>query len=441
MQLTLDYARKKDSEDVLASFRKEFHIPVSNGKPSLYFCGNSLGLQPVNTKTYINRELEKWAELGVEGHFKTDTPWLNYQEDLKRITGTLVGASPSEIVIMNTLTVNIHMLLISFYKPTKTRFKILCEAGSFPSDLYALKSHARLHGFDPKDVVVEIKPKTGEHLIDIENILETIELHKNELALIWMGGMNYYTGQLFDMEKITKAGQDTGALVGFDLAHAAGNVSLELNKWNVDFATWCTYKYMNSGPGGIGAAYINEKHGSDPTVFRFAGWWGNKPETRFLMRDEFEPADGAAGWQVSTGQILVMAPLKASLDLFEKAGFARMRDKSIELTNFLQSCIESIAEKFKGINKVQIITPLKIEQRGAQLSISFGKHGKEIFTKLIEQGVIVDWREPAVIRIAPAPLYNSFEEVYRLSEVLENIMHAVHETHVNPEKIKMESVH
>lgn len=434
-QNTLKYAQMMDKTDPLAKYRNDFLLPKKNGSPIIYFCGNSLGLQPQKVKSQIEEELNKWADYGVEGHFKPENPWITYHEKLKENMAELVGAKASEIAVMNMLTVNIHLLMVSFYNPTKQRYKIICEHGAFPSDLYVLASQAKFRGLNPDEVIVELKPRKGEHTLRTEDVLNAIKTHGNELALIWIGGVNYYTGQAFDMKKITRAGHNVGATVGFDLAHAVGNIELKLHEWNVDFAAWCTYKYLNSGPGGISSIFIHEKHGQNNSLPRFSGWWGNDLASRFMMSKEFTPASGADGWSLSTSPIMLMAPLKSSLEIFKEAGFSNLIKKRILLTKYLEEIIESISEKYSEIIPIKIITPKSKNDRGAQLSIVVEKNGKYIFNQLVEHGVLGDWREPQVIRLAPIPLYNSFEEVFRFGKILDNILYKEAKKHQEVESI------
>ena len=414
----LQLARQYDQEDELKLFREKFHIPQIDGKDSIYFTGNSLGLQPKSTKDYVLQELRDWANLGVEGHLKADNPWLYYHHMFSEPVSKIVGAMPNEVVVMNTLTVNLHLLMVSFYRPTKKRYKIMVEGHLFPSDQYAVESQIRFHGFDPKDGIIELMPREGEYHLRLEDILDEIEKHKDDLALILIGGVNYYTGQLFNMQEITYAGHKAGALVGFDLAHAAGNVVMDLHDWDVDFAAWCSYKYLNSGPGGPGGIFVHEKHGKLRDIPRFAGWWGYNEETRFQMKKGFIPMEGAAGWQLSNAQVLGMSAHKAAIDIFDEVGIDELRRKSEKLTGFLETILIEAIER-KEID-VKIITPSDPLQRGCQLSLLTTKNGKELHKKLTENGVIADWREPDVIRIAPVPLYNTFEDVYKFVELLKS---------------------
>lgn len=414
-QNTLAFAQEQDQKDPLYHFRDKFHYPQVNGKDAIYFCGNSLGLQPKSAQMYIDNEMYKWANLAVEGHFKGEDPWFNYHELLTPAAARIVGAKESEVVVMNQLTVNLHLMLVSFYRPEGRRFKIITEGGAFPSDQYALETQTRFHGYDPDEAVIELFPREGEHTLRTEDILQSIQEHGNELALIMMGGINYYTGQVFDMEAITKAGHAVGAMVGFDLAHAAGNVPIKLHDWDVDFAVWCTYKYLNSGPGGTSGVFVHERHGRNTDLPRFAGWWGHDAKVRFQMKKGFIPMEGAAGWQQSNGQILPMAVHRASLALFDEAGMENLRQKSNKLTGYLEYLIDDV---HAGKDALEMITPRDPQARGCQISILVKKDARLLFDKLMEAGIIVDYREPNVIRVAPTPLYNSFEEVYRFYEIL-----------------------
>lgn len=410
-QNNLAFAQSMDSQDSLASFRSQFHIPQHQGKDCIYFTGNSLGLQPKKTKEYILEELEDWAKYGVEGHFEAKRNWFGYHHFLTEKIANLVGASPKEVVAMNTLSVNLNLLMVSFYRPHEKRTKIMMEAAAFPSDHYAMQQQVRFHGLNPNDEIILLEPKSGEYKIETEDILSEIEKHKDKLALVMLGGVNYYTGQFFDLEKITKKAHEVGAIAGYDLAHAAGNIVLKLHDWNVDFACWCSYKYLNSGPGGVSGVFVHENHGNNPNLPRFAGWWGNDEKTRFLMQREFVPQEGAAGWQMSNAQILPMAAHLASLDLFEEAGMQNLRAKSELLTGFLEFLLKEISE-------IQIITPSTPQDRGCQLSLIAKKEAKPLFQFLKEKGVVADWREPDVIRVAPVPMYNTFEDVYRFVEIV-----------------------
>lgn len=418
-QNTLEFAREMDAKDPLRSFREKFLFPTFHAENVVYFTGNSLGLQPKSAKEYINEELEDWAKYGVEGHFMSRRPWFAYHENLTDYTAEVVGAKPKEVVVTHSLTTNLHLLMVSFYRPEGKRTKILCEAKAFPSDQYALETQVRFHGLDPQEHLVEISPREGEHLIREEDIIEKIKALNDELALVMIGGVNYYTGQLFDMQKITEAGHSVGAKVGFDLAHAAGNINLKLHDWGMDFAAWCSYKYMNSSPGGVSGIFVHERHANKPELPRFAGWWGYDKESRFMMEPGFVPMEGAEGWQLSNAPVLAMAAHLASLEIFHEAGMDRIGAKRDVLTAFLEYVINDVSERNKERCTFEIITPEDISKRGAQLSIHVHGQGKDLFNKLTEFGVIADWREPNVIRIAPAPLYNSFEDCYLFGEYLE----------------------
>lgn len=414
---SLSFAKKMDRQDPLKSFQSQFHFPVINGKRVLYFTGNSLGLQPIATKKFVSEELNDWAKWGVEGHFHAHRPWLYYHHFSKKTLGKLVGAKPSEVVAMNQLTVNLHLMLASFYRPTATRFKILTEAGAFSSDQYAFESQLKWHGIDPTVGLIELKPRPNEFTLRTEDIVKAIEENASELAVVIFGAVQYYTGQFFDIKKITEAGQNAGAHVGFDLAHAIGNVPLQLHKHNVDFAVWCSYKYLNSGPGGVAGAFVHEKHHGNTRLPRLAGWWGHHEKERFQMKKGFVPMPGADGWQLSNFPVLSGSALIASLNVFEKAGMKNLRKKSELLTAYLQFVLTEInpSERY-----FRIITPGKKNERGCQLSILTHANGKKIFNRITKAGVIADWREPNVIRVAPVPLYNSFEDVYRLGEILKH---------------------
>lgn len=418
---TSSFAQSLDDQDILRNFRNEFYFPDNNSRPINYLCGNSLGLQPRSLKNAIENQLQNWEKLGVEGWFDGENPWMYYHKEIKRLLAPLVGASELEVCPMNTLTVNLHLLLISFYKPTKTRFKILMEANAFPSDQYAIESQIRHHGLDPKEAIVEVKPKDGNFIISQDDILEAIQENKDSLSLILFGGVNYFTGQLFDMEAITKAGHEAGAFVGFDLAHAAGNVKLELHNWQVDFACWCSYKYQNAGPGGISAIFVHENNFNNPNLNRLAGWWGYNESSRFKMESGFIPELGADGWQISCTQVIPLTMYHASLKLFEKAGYMdALREKSIKLTSYLYFLIQEVNQVL-GFEQYKIITPENENQRGAQLSIIAQSKGKEIFDALVENNVLGDWRSPNVIRLSPVPLYNSFADVHLAAQVLFNV--------------------
>lgn len=414
----LSFAKDMDNSDPLKDYRKQFLFPQHNGRDVIYFTGNSLGLQPITTQSYLQQELNDWAKFGVEGHFLAQNPWLSYHELLTDKMANIVGALPQETVMMNQLTVNLHLLMVSFYRPTKTRYKILCEAKAFPSDQYALQSQLKFHGYSIDDALIEIAPRKGEFQIREEDIYSAIEKNKDSIALIMIGGVNYFTGQVFDMKAITAAGHEVGAIVGFDLAHAAGNIELHLHDWNVDFAAWCSYKYLNSGPGSVAGAFVHEKHLKNTDMPMFAGWWGHDKKTRFLMDSTFVPMQTAERWQMSNAPILSMSACRASLDIFDKVGMDALIEKSKRLVAYLEFIIEEV-NKEKN-NCLQIITPK--QNRGCQLSIVANGYGKALYNKLIENGVIPDWREPNVIRCAAIPLYNSFEDMYRFGEILRKVL-------------------
>lgn len=411
----LAFAREMDAHDPLAQFRARFLFPQKReGRECLYLCGNSLGLQPRTVQAYIEQELRDWADLGVEGHFHARHPWLPYHEFVAEPTARLVGALPSEVVVMNSLTVNLHLMMLSFYRPTQERHKILLEANAFPSDQYAVQSQIKLHGFDPRTALLELQPRPGEATLRTEDIEAFIAQEGKSLALIMLGGVNYATGQAFDLKRITATGHAQGCVVGFDLAHAAGNLLLALHDWDVDFGVWCSYKYLNAGPGGIAGCFVHERHGHNPNLPRLAGWWGNNKQTRFLMQPEFEVLPGAEGWQLSNPPIFQLAALRAALEIFDEAGIAQLRAKSVLLTGYLEYLLTQ-----KNSPHFTIITPREPEQRGAQLSLQMHDNGKAVLQRLLEKNVICDWREPDLIRIAPVPLYNSFADVYRFVENLQ----------------------
>lgn len=417
---THEFARRSDAQDPLKHFRKRFHIPHINRKDCIYFTGNSLGLQPAKAKEYVEQELDDWAELGVEGHFEATNPWLSYHELFPALLSPIIGCLQDEVVVMNQLTVNLHLLMVSFYRPTKERYKIICEAKAFPSDQYAMESQVRLHGFDPQDAIIEVKPRQGEHTIRSEDILSTILQFSGSTALVLFSGVNYYTGQVFDISQITEAAHKAGAYAGFDLAHAAGNIKLELHDWDVDFACWCSYKYLNSGPGGVAGVYIHERHSRKKELPRFAGWWGHTKETRFQMEKGFDPIPTAEGWQLSNAPVLSMAVHKAALDIFEEAGMDALVTKSKMLFDYLLFILDEIND-LQPAKMIDVITPRNEKERGCQVSMLMLQKGKEIFKELKEQAVIADWREPNVIRIAPVPLYNSFEDVWKFGAVVRSI--------------------
>jgi len=420
----LAFAQALDQQDPLKEMRNEYLFPQQNGKPFIYLCGNSLGLQPKVAREVLEVQLNNWQNLAVEGWFDGNSPWMFYHKELKKLMAPIVGANPAEVCPMNTLTVNLHLLMVSFYQPKAKRFKIIMEAGAFPSDQYAIESQVRFHGFDPIDAIIEVKPREGDYTLRTEDIVKAIADNAEELALVLFGGINYFTGQWFDMPAITKAGHSAGAIVGFDLAHAAGNVPLHLHDWNIDFACWCSYKYQNAGPGGISGIFVHEKHFNTP-LNRFAGWWGYNEAQRFKMEKGFIPEAGADGWQVSCTQVMPMALYHASLQLFEKAGFMdALRTKSKTLTAYLFYIINQVNTTLVE-EQYKIITPQTEADRGAQVSIIAKANGKKIFDELVAHNVLGDWREPNVIRLSPVPMYNNFEDVYRTGELLLTISQSI----------------
>ena len=417
----LAFARQMDQQDPLRKLRDEFLFPQQNGKPFIYLCGNSLGLQPKTARQHIDEQLGNWHNLAVEGWFEGEKPWMFYHKTLKELMAPIVGANSEEVCPMNTLTVNLHLLMVSFYRPLGRRFKIVMEAGAFPSDQYAIESQVRFHGYNPAEAIVEVAPRAGEHTLRTADILAAIADQGDEIALVLFGGVNYFTGQWYDMPAITKAGHKVGAIVGFDLAHAAGNVPLQLHNWDIDFACWCSYKYQNSGPGGISGIFVHEKHFQDKTINRFAGWWGYQEQERFKMTKGFVPEAGADGWQVSCTQVIPMSLYYASLRVFEKAGFIEpLREKSKKLTAYLFYVIDQVNRSL-GEEQYQIITPATEADRGAQVSIVAKHMAKEVFNSLMANNILGDWREPNVIRLSPVPLYNSFEDVFVTGEQLMKI--------------------
>jgi kynureninase len=407
------FAREMDEADPLAAYRRKFHFPKGkNGMESIYLCGNSLGLEPVDVKPAMIQALDDWAAFGIEGYWNAEIPWISYNERLMKAAEHIAGAKPGEAAVMNTLTINLNLMMVSFYRPTARRHKILIENNAFPSDRYAVDAQIRYHGFDPRQSLLELKPREGEVTLRAGDILQTIEKEGDSIALIMIGGVNYYTGQFFDLEAITRAGHAKGCVVGFDLAHAAGNVPLKLHDWNVDFACWCSYKYLNGGPAALGGCFVHERHGNDPALPRFAGWWGHDKETRFKMGPDFQPIQGVEGWQMSNTPIFSLVPVKVSLDMFLEAGMDRLREKSLKLTGYLEFLLNGL-----GTDAFKFITPSDPAQRGAQMSIVVKKDGRKVFDALKDAGVICDWREPDCIRIAPAPIYNNFSDVYRFAEI------------------------
>ncbi|WP_157207748.1 kynureninase [Mariniflexile maritimum] len=417
-QQGLDFALKQDKKDALSSYRNQFHIPKDkDGNDGIYMVGNSLGLQPKNAQTYIDEVLTDWATLGVEGHFLAKNPWATYHELLGKQMAQVVGAKPIEVVVMNSLTANLHFMMASFYQPTKTRYKILIEADAFPSDKYAVESQLQHHGFDAKEGLVLWKPRKGEDLPNYEDLETILESRGNEIAVILIGAVNYYTGQYFDLKRITELGHKHGCMVGFDCAHGAGNVNLNLHDSGADFAAWCTYKYLNSGPGSIAGCFVHERHAYNKKLNRFTGWWSHNKETRFKMRDDFDQLPGAEGWQLSNPPILAMATIRASLEIFEEVGMAKLIEKSKQLTAYLEFLLNELAT-----DAITIITPNNPEERGCQLSIQVKNADKSVFNKLTDLGVMADWREPNVMRFAPVPLYNSFQDVFNLVERLKLVL-------------------
>jgi kynureninase len=412
-----DFAHQLDAEDPLRAFRGKFHLPLDkDGKPLIYFAGNSLGLMPKAARAIVEEELGNWAKLGVDAHHATGTPWYTYHEALREPTARLVGAKPLEVICMNSLTVNLHLMMATFYRPTKSRFKILMEEPAFPSDTYAIKTQITHHGLDPKNTLILARPRKGEFMIRTEDIVDLIEKHADQLAVVMFAGVNFFTGQLFDIEKITAVARAHGIVAGFDLAHAIGNVPLSLHDWNVDFGVWCSYKYLNAGPGAVAGAFVNERHATNTKLPRLAGWFGNDPNTRFRLHlePEFIPVASADGWQISNPPIFSMAPLRASLAIFgEAGGMARLRTKSIRLTSYLEYLLTQIGSK-----KFSVITPRDPNERGCQLSILAHEHPKELLKELEVASVKCDFREPNVIRVAPTPLYNTFHEIWRFAKIL-----------------------
>ena len=403
------FAAEMDARDPLASFRQQFHIPPGpDGSPSVYLCGHSLGLQPRRSREYIDQELEAWANLGVEAHFHGRDPWMPYHRLLTDNMAGVVGAKPLEVVVMNSLTVNLHLMMVSFYRPTPKRHKLVVESGAFPSDQYAFASQIRFHGFDPATSLIELTPRAGESAIRSEDIDALLEREGSAIALMLLGGVNYATGQLFDMEAITRAGHAQGCIVGFDLAHAAGNVPLRMHDWDVDFAVWCNYKYLNGGPGCVGGCFVHEQHANAFDLPRFAGWWGHDQKIRFLMGPEFQPMPGAEGWQLSNPSIMSMAPLRASLEIFATTGMQKLREKSESLTGYLEFLLDRHAT-----NNFTVLTPRAPDRRGAQLSIRIHHGGRSVCDRLVERGALCDWREPDILRVAPVPLYNTYSDVQR----------------------------
>ncbi len=418
MKNTLEFAKQLDAEDPLKDYADKFHFPKIKGEKAIYFTGNSLGLQPKNAKEYVDEIMTDWAELAVEGHFQAEKPWWDYHERFAEKLSRVVGAKPSEVTVMNTLTVNLHLMMVSFFRPTEKRYKIICEEKAFPSDQYMISSQVRFHGLNPKDAIVELRKREGEQHFRTEDVVQKIKEVGEDCALVLIGGVNYYSGQVLDMKTITKAGKDVGAFVGWDLAHAAGNVELKLHDWEVDFAAWCSYKYMNSGPGNASGCFIHEKYHGLNDIPRFEGWWGHNKERRFLMEPEFQPEPDANAWQISNAPVLAMAPYLASLQLFEEVGMPALIKKRNKIVSYLEFILKEIAQEVQG--DFEIITPENQAERGTQLSVFLHGQGKELFNYLMENGVITDWREPNVIRLAPAPFYCSYEDMYRFGQVLKS---------------------
>ncbi|MEJ7623279.1 MAG: kynureninase [Pyrinomonadaceae bacterium] len=422
-------ALEMDANDPLSHFREKFFVPpVIDGSDAIYLTGNSLGLMPRWVPAYVTQELDDWQLHGVDGHVHAANPWLTYHEMLSESMARIVGARALETVVMNSLTVNLHLLMVSFYRPSSTRYKIVIEKGAFPSDQYAVNSQIDFHqasgglGADGLRIecansLIELAPRAGEATLRTEDIVAVLEREGDSIALVLIGGVNYYTGQAFDMRAITAAGHTAGAVVGFDLAHAVGNIELKLHDWNVDFAAWCSYKYLNGGPGAVGGVFVHERHSRSFDLPRLAGWWGHDKESRFKMGPEFRPITGAEGWQISNPPILQMAALRASLEIFDEAGMAALRAKSVSLTSYLELLIDEI-----GDERISIITPRDPAERGCQLSIRVKDADRSLFDAVTQRGVVADWREPDVIRVAPVPLYNKFNDVFRFSEILEDCL-------------------
>ncbi|WP_417886400.1 kynureninase [Zunongwangia sp.] len=411
-----EYAQQLDKKDPLGVYQEQFIFPKINGKNVIYFTGNSLGLQPKSAKKYVDKIMTDWANLAVEGHFKGENPWWDYHQRFAEKLSKVVGAKSAEVTVMNTLTVNLHLMMVSFYRPTAKRYKIICEEKAFPSDQYMISSQVRFHGYDPSDAIVELKKRDGEHNFRTEDILAKIEEVGQECALILIGGVNYYTGQVFDIKTITKAGHKIGAFVGWDLTHAAGNIELKLHEWDVDFAAWCSYKYMNSGPGNASGCFVNEKYHNKKDIPRFEGWWGHNKDRRFLMEPEFQPEDGANAWQISNAPVLALAPYLASLQMFDEVGMDALIERRNKIVAYLEFILHEIDKEVDS--SFEVITPVNQQERGAQLSVFLHGEGKELFNYLMKNGVITDWREPNVIRLAPAPFYCSYEDMFEFGQIL-----------------------
>lgn len=418
---TREFASSQDEADPLRAYRDRFCFPSLGTPEIVYFTGHSLGLQPKSVQAAVEQELGVWAKFGVEGHFRATNPWYSYHERLTPPMAKIVGARESEVVCMNSLTTNLHLLFVTFYRPTKKRYRIISEARMFPSDRYLLETQAKFHGFDPGDAIVEVGPREGEWTIREEDILAAIEANADRLAMVFLGGVNFFTGQLFDMAALTRAAHSAGAVAGFDLAHAAGNVPLSLHDWDVDFAAWCSYKYLNSGPGNVGAIFVHERHGSSFELPRFGGWWGHDKATRFMMQSGFRPMAGAEGWQLSNAPVLGMSAMKASIDIFEEVGMQALREKSEKLTGYLEYTTDGLAEKFPDAG-IGVITPRDPQWRGSQISINIAGRERNLIDDMVREGVFADFREPCTIRMAPVPLYNSFEDVFTFGKVMDGLL-------------------
>ena len=411
---TRDFALSLDANDSLGKYRKHFHVPLqANGEEHVYFCGNSLGLQPKKTKDFVDQEINDWANLGVEGHLNAKNPWLPYHEFLSKSYANIVGSKTTEVVAMNTLTVNLHLMMVSFYRPSKIRHKIIIEADAFPSDIYAVESQIKFHGYNVENSLIKLRPRPGEYTLRTEDIIDVINQEGDTVSLIMLGGVNYYTGQVFDFEQITTTAHAKSIFVGFDLAHAVGNIMLELHNWNVDFAVWCSYKYLNSGPGSVGGVFVHEKH-HNSELPRLNGWWGHNKEDRFEMPDMFNPIKTAEGWQLSNPPILSLAAIRASLSIFDEVGMHRLIAKSKGLNLYLRFLLSSI-----DTERIDVITP---QNSGCQISIRVEDGNKDLFEKITNEGVVADWREPDVIRVAPVPLYNSYLDVYNFYKILKHFL-------------------
>lgn len=414
-QNSLEFSKQLDAVDPLGKYREEFYFPKFDGRETIYFTGNSLGLQPKRTQKYVDDIMRDWKNLAVEGHFHGEKPWWDYHERLARPLAKIVGAKENEVTVMNTLTVNLHLLMVSFYRPTQKRYKILCEEKAFPSDQYMLDSQVRFHGFDPKEAIVAVRKREGEHSWRTEDIVDKIKELGEELALVLIGGVNYYNGQVFDIGTITTIAKEQGAFVGWDLAHGVGNIRLDLHDWGVDFAAWCSYKYMNSGPGNASGIYVHEQYLNRSDIPRFEGWWGTQKDTRFLMEPEFRPMENADAWQISNPSVLSLAPFLASLEMFEEVGMDLLIEKRKTIVAYLEFILREIEREAKAV--FEIITP---PDRGCQLSVLLHGQGKELFRYLMDNGVVVDWREPHVIRLAPVPFYCSYTDMYRFGQLLKS---------------------